>query len=34
MAAALDAVTGVDNDDAFAFDLDVLVAGVEARLVA
>lgn len=34
MASAIDAMTDVDNDEAFAFDLDVLVAGVEARLVA
>lgn len=34
METAMDAVVGVDNDEAFAFDLDVLIAGVEARLLA
>jgi len=33
MASAMDAVVDVDNDEAFAFDLDVLIAGIEARLV-
>jgi TetR/AcrR family tetracycline transcriptional repressor len=33
MASAMDAVVDADNDEAFAFDLDVLIAGVESRLV-
>jgi len=33
MASAMAAVRDVDNDEAFAFDLDVMIAGIEARLV-